>query len=95
MKKEQCHRCHGSGVLTKVCRKCNGTKFYNGCVCSLCRGSGTYVFMKNQRRKEEVPCPTCKGEGTIVKRGLQKSQRSYNPLISHGKAREMKDQMKV
>jgi len=68
IKNEPCKSCKGSGVLTKTCRRCGGKKFVNGEVCSLCRGTGVYVFMKNQRRKEELICPTCNGSGQKKKR---------------------------
>lgn len=63
MNHEVCNSCDGSGVLTKVCRRCNGKKFINGEVCPLCRGTGRYLFMKNQRRKQEIVCPSCNGSG--------------------------------
>ena len=72
-----CNKCDGSGILTKKCRKCNGTKLFKNKECPLCKGSGKYVFMKNKHRHETIKCDQCNGTGTN-----KLKSRSRNPVIT-------------
>lgn len=55
-----CWVCRGQGYLTEMgCIQCGGKGYIGVTPCTGCGGTG----------RQEIVCPTCKGEGTVMQRG--------------------------
>jgi len=89
----KCDSCNGSGILTKVCRVCNGIGMINATEkCKLCWGTGKYVFIKNKYRKEDLVCMRCKGKGGFTK---ITNINIKNPLISPMMTKNLKTKLSM
>ena len=53
------------GFKKTECRKCRGTGMYEGQVCFVCKGSGSYIY-KPTKKFTGKKCNTCNGSGRKI-----------------------------
>lgn len=67
LRPENCPDCDGTGIKTVPCKKCKGTGYTEGNLCSVCGGKRVYRLYKTKDRPMDYLCGRCQGTGKIQK----------------------------